>query len=114
MLEGRHLAEGVEREEGVLPLRPLQDVDLPQSTLDLREELAMLGDAVREGADPEAIVAWSESRVLRTGRVVRLSALALAAVNVATLGYWLLASGSVVPFGAAVVASFAFSRAPKR
>lgn len=92
-------------------VRARQDaVEELRCALDLREDLAMLGDELREGVDPEAVSAWAAARVLRTDRLARIAPALLAVANLITLAYWFLQDGSIVPFAIAAAASLAYSR----
>ncbi len=54
-------------------------------SLDLREDLAVLGDDVREAVDPAALVAWSEAPVLLTERWPAIASLILGLANFVSL-----------------------------
>lgn len=71
--------------------------------LDLREDLAVLGEDLRSGVHPEALAAWGERAPLLKSRLVRAAAvfLALAAIAGAVVwGVW----GVRVPFFLVVLA----------
>jgi hypothetical protein len=75
--------------------------------LDLREELALLGEDVRGGLQPAALVAWGAEPPAPHGRGVRLAAFGLAALTLASLAAWGWGAG-LVPFLAVVALARAF------
>jgi hypothetical protein len=77
--------------------------------LDLREDLAVLGEDVRAGVDPAGLATWGESAPLLPAYVTP-AALVLAAAAVGTAWAWGAGYGPV-PFLLAVVAEWAFVRA---
>jgi MutS domain V len=69
----------LERQAAVTELRP---------KLDLREDLALLGEDVRASGDPNALIAWAEApRVLQSG-AARAAAAALSLVILGVGSYW--------------------------
>jgi hypothetical protein len=74
----------------------------------LREELALLGDAVRAAVDPERLAAWGDATPHLPGWV-KPAALGLAAAAVAAAGAIPLVG--LLPFGAVVVAAWGCRRA---
>ncbi|MES1262672.1 MAG: DNA mismatch repair protein MutS [Acidobacteriota bacterium] len=68
-----------QRHEAVDELRPL---------LDLREQLAVLGDDYRTGVHPEHLIAWAETPARPFPRWLRLLALALSLVQAFFLVWW--------------------------
>ncbi|ACG73677.1 DNA mismatch repair protein MutS domain protein [Anaeromyxobacter sp. K] len=77
--------------------------------LDLREDLAVLGEDVRAAVEPARLAAWGEAPRLLPAFVVP-AALALALAAVATAWAWGAGYGPV-PFLAALLAGWAFGRA---
>jgi hypothetical protein len=76
--------------------------------LDLREDLALLGEEVRGGVDPVALAAWGAAPpALRSPRA-RLAAFLLSAANVIGVALWIAGAG-VGPFAAAAVAAGGFA-----
>jgi hypothetical protein len=71
------------------PLRARQAaVDELRPRLDLREEVALLGDDARSGADPAALAAWGTRRDLPVSRRLRGLAAGFGLLNLAALGWW--------------------------
>ncbi len=81
------------RQAAVAELRP---------RLDLREDLALLGEDARAGEDPTALAAWAAGPPWHTPRYVRAAAIALALLAVATLILWIAGFGWL-PFLSALV-----------
>jgi hypothetical protein len=69
----------VERQAAVAELRP---------KLDLREELALLGEDVRASGDPGKLIRWAEAPAALVPDGVRIAAAALSLVMLASLIYW--------------------------
>jgi hypothetical protein len=67
------------RQEAIAELRP---------KLDLREDLALLGAEVREGIDPESLVAWGREAAVFTSRLTSRFAWILAILAVGGLLAW--------------------------
>lgn len=76
------------RQEAVTELRPL---------LDMREDLALLGEGVRSGEDTRALVEWPGGAPWRISRFTRVAAIVLATLAAATLILWIAGFG-VIPF----------------
>jgi hypothetical protein len=72
------------RQAAVAELRP---------ALDLREALALLGEDVRSGTDPDALVRWSTAPAASFPRGARMVSAALAALNVLAAVAWGLGAG---------------------
>jgi hypothetical protein len=68
------------RHEAVDELRPM---------LELREQIAVLGDDYRTGVNPDQLVRWSSAPVRPFPAWMRVLALVLALVTLAMLGWWL-------------------------
>jgi hypothetical protein len=79
--------------------------------LDLREDLAVLGEDVRAEVDPERLAAWGEAPPLLGGPWIRVAALALPLAALATLLGWVAGRISPLPFAAALLAEWALLRA---
>jgi hypothetical protein len=87
------------RQSAVEELRP---------QLDLREDLALLGEGVRSGKDARALAVWAEAPPWRISRLVHLTAVLLAVLAVVTLIIWIAGYGPT-PFLIAFVLGRAFS-----
>ena len=72
-------AELRDRHEGVMELRP---------RLDLREDLALLGERVDAGVHPDLLVRWGAAPRVVTSRWAPVIAAALAILALVTLGTW--------------------------
>jgi len=66
--------------------------------LDLREELALLGDEIRAGLAPEVLARWAVEPVPSSQRRLRTASAALAAAALASLGLWLAGAWNGLPF----------------
>jgi hypothetical protein len=69
----------IERQASVAELRP---------KLDLREELALLGEGVRSQAHPDALIAWAETPPALTSGRERIAAMALSLLMLIFGSYW--------------------------
>ena len=56
--------------------------------LDLREEIAMLGEDLRSGIEPGSLARWAERPLVFDSRRLRIAAAALAALMVAAVALW--------------------------
>jgi MutS-like protein len=74
------------RQEAVTDLRP---------RLDLREDLALLGEDVRTGVDVRAVVAWGSAPILLTSRGVRITGGVLAALTLGAAAAWAAGMGPI-------------------
>jgi hypothetical protein len=70
----------IERQAAVAELRP---------KLDLREDIALLGEDMRSQAHPEALIAWAEAPPVLTSRRARIVAAALSLVMLVYGSYWI-------------------------
>ncbi|WP_235963355.1 MutS-related protein [Tautonia rosea] len=77
--------------------------------LDLREDLALLGDDVEQGLHPTTLIAWGDAPPVLQSRVVRIGASLLAVLNMVALIAWTVGLGPV-PLMATVAATLIFSR----
>lgn len=68
------------RQEAVRELAP---------RLDLREDLALLGEDIRSGVHPDRVAAWGRAPLLRPHPAVRWMAALLALAAATTLGLWI-------------------------
>jgi MutS-like protein len=77
--------------------------------LDLREDLALLGEDVRSGEDSQALAAWATATPWHISRSMRITAKALALLAVVTFVLW-IAGWGWIPFLIALILgqSFAF------
>jgi hypothetical protein len=85
--------EAAARQEAVAELRP---------RLDLREDLALLGDAVRSDMDPDAVGAWAEAQPVIFPAGARILAPILAAAVVVTFALYMGRVTTRTPFVAAL------------
>jgi hypothetical protein len=76
------------RQAAVVDLKP---------RLDLREQMAILGEEVRDGIAPDRLATWGAEPVLLTSRPARIAAALLAALTVTTLIGWGMGWG-LLPF----------------
>jgi len=77
--------------------------------VDLREELALLGDDVRAGLDPELLLAWAKDQPVGFPTGARPAALALvAALALAAVG-WIWGDMGALPFTAVLLLQGAFA-----
>ncbi|MFB3776247.1 MAG: mismatch repair protein [Bryobacteraceae bacterium] len=76
--------------------------------LDLREQLAVLGEDIRVGVNPEALAAWGEEPPRLASRGRWLVAGALSLLGVGTLAWWIF-FGMAAPFVAVFVAARVFT-----
>ena len=83
-------------------------VDELRPRLDLREELALLGDEVRSGLHPEALAAWSAATPVFSSRAARVTAAVLAALTWVAIMLWMGGFG-LIPFWVMVVIEVAFA-----
>jgi hypothetical protein len=82
-------AEVRSRQAGVAELRP---------RLDLREEMALLGEDLCAGIDPHALAAWGRAPVVFTQHWLRMVALGLVILNAAAAVAWIAFGVSPLPF----------------
>lgn len=79
-----------------------------RSRLDLREDLALLGEGVRSGEDAQALARWAVAPPWSISRPTRVIAVALALLALATLILWIAGFG-VLPFLVAFIIGRAFA-----
>jgi len=87
------------RQAAVVELRP---------QLDLREDLALLGEGVRSGEDSKALAAWAAAPPWRVSRARRIIAAALALLAVIALIFWIAGFG-LFPLLLAIISGQIFS-----
>ncbi|HEV7906254.1 MAG TPA: hypothetical protein VGO96_20610 [Pyrinomonadaceae bacterium] len=87
------------RQSAIAELRP---------RLDLREDLALLGEGVRSGEDARNLAEWAAAPPWPVSRLTRVTALVLASLAALTLILWVAGFG-VVPFLVAFVLGRAFA-----
>ncbi len=75
--------------------------------VDLREELAVMGEEIRAVADDRMLKQWGEEPRIRFFQGARIIAPALAAAAIATLGVWMFGLTSLAPFLGVVLAEMA-------
>jgi hypothetical protein len=61
-----------------------------RSKLDLREELALIGEDLRVRLDPRSLIRWAEAQPLLPGGLVRMAAALSALSAAAAVGYYLI------------------------
>jgi hypothetical protein len=66
--------------------------------LDLREELALLGEEVRAGLAPEVLAHWAVEPLPSSHRGLRTASTGLATAALASLGLWLAGAWNALPF----------------
>jgi hypothetical protein len=87
------------RQEAVVELRPL---------LDLREDLALLGEGVCSGEDAQALAAWAAAPPWHISRSMRMTAMVLALLALVALILWVAGFG-MTPFLVAFILGRAFA-----
>jgi hypothetical protein len=88
------------RQEAVLELQP---------SLDLREELAVLGEAVRSTMDPDAVARWGEAPEVPFPKGAPVIALILAAAVVVTFGLYMAQVTTRTPFLVALLIELGYA-----
>ncbi len=88
------------RQEAVAELTP---------RLDLREDLALLGDDVRAGIDPDALASWGAEPPVLDSRLARVIAPLLAALGAVTLIGWGFLNMGRTPFLAVAMVEVIFT-----
>lgn len=88
-------------------------IDDLRHRLDLREDIALLGDDVEQGLHPAALIAWGEAPPAFRSRAIPVVAIGLAVFNVAALIAWVAGFGPF-PILAGVVATLLVSRVLSR
>ncbi|MEW4569898.1 DNA mismatch repair protein MutS [Tautonia sp. JC769] len=77
--------------------------------LDLREDLALLGDDIEQGLHPTTLIAWADAPAALKSPVLRIGAWLLAVLNLAALTAWIAGMGGL-PLLATIAATLIFSR----
>jgi hypothetical protein len=85
-----------------------QAVEELRGRLDLREDLALLGETVRSSVDQEAVAAWGAAPVRLHGRWVPIVAAVLSVPTIAAAIWWLMGNG-ILPFVVALAVGQAFA-----
>ncbi|MFO0956429.1 MAG: DNA mismatch repair protein MutS [Isosphaeraceae bacterium] len=93
-------AEVLGRQGAVAELRP---------RLDLREQMALMGDDVRAGIDASAMAAWAGAPRLLSSRAAEVAAHVLGTLGVALLAAWMFGFAPAGPFLVAAIVEVAFS-----
>lgn len=93
------------RQEAVAELR---------GSLDLREDLARLGDEVRAGLHPEALSNWGNAPATLDSRALAVAAAAVAGLTMAGLLVWILTPIGPFPFGVALLVGTGFAMTVSR
>lgn len=86
------------RQEAVRELAP---------RLDLREDLALIGEEIRGAVHPDRLAAWGAAPLWRPGPAARVAFAALAVAGVATFGLWVADLADPLPFVAMLVVDLA-------
>jgi len=87
------------RQAAVAELRP---------KLDLREDLALLGEGVRSGDDARTLASWAAAPPWPISRAMRVTAIVMALLAALTLILWVLGFG-LIPFLVALVLGRAYA-----
>ncbi len=66
--------------------------------LDLREEMAVIGEDLGIGLEPDALVRWAQTPITLGSLAMRVTALALVAASLATAALWAIGATSLLPF----------------
>ena len=93
------------RQEAVLELRP---------QLDMREDLALLGEDARSGINPGALAKWAEQPLVFDSRALRAGSAALAVLAVAGLVIWAVTGSPEYFLGVLLAESILFLRIRRR
>jgi hypothetical protein len=81
--------------------------------LDLREEIALLGDEIERGLHPAALISWGEAPPALRSPVIKVLARLLTVLNLVALTIWILGYGAV-PILATVSATLLVNRFARR
>jgi len=100
------LLEPASREEAAMRQQAVAEL---QPCLDLREELAVLGDAVRSNMDPDAVARWGNAPEVPFPRGAPVIALILAAGVVLTFGLYMAELTTRTPFLAVLLAELSYA-----
>ncbi|WP_321472471.1 hypothetical protein [uncultured Paludibaculum sp.] len=99
------LLRGASKEEVAARQGAVKDL---QPRVDLREQLALMGEDVRAAVHPEALAGWGGAAPVGLTRVHRAAALMLPLITLTTCGIWVL-YGLRIPFLLAILAQVGFS-----
>ncbi|WP_235905649.1 MutS-related protein [Tautonia marina] len=77
--------------------------------LDLREDLALLGDDIEQGLHPTTLIAWAKAPAVLQSPLIPLAASLLAVLNLAALAAWIVGMGGI-PLMATIAATLILSR----
>jgi hypothetical protein len=80
-----------------------------QDRLDLREDLARLGDEVRAGLHPEALSRWGNAPATLDSRALAVGAAVIAGLTIAGLLTWIATPVGPLPFVVALLVGTGFS-----
>ena len=100
LLEPGEREEVAARQEAVAELRP---------RIDLREEIALMGEDIRAAVDARALGMWGAAPAIRFFKGARIVALVLASAAVVTLGGFFAQRFTAAPFLCVVLAEMMFS-----
>ncbi|HEX8985792.1 MAG TPA: hypothetical protein VF767_10180 [Bryobacteraceae bacterium] len=93
------------RQQAVRELRP---------RLDMREDLALLGEDARSGIDPGALAKWAEQPLVFDSRALRIGSAALGVLALAGLMIWAVTGSPEYFLGVFLVESILFMRIRRR
>ncbi len=102
----RWLLGPAEREEAAARQDAIQEL---RPRLDLREELAVLGESVRSQMDSDAVAAWAEAPAVQFPRGSPIIAAVLAAAVVVTFGLYMAEVTTRTPFLAALLIELGYA-----
>ena len=85
-----------------------------QPLIDLREDLALLGDEIGAGGHPDLLTQWGAAPPLMKARWPPVAAAVLATLAAATLVGWVFGDAGPLPFALVVLAEVLFSLAVLR
>ncbi|MGI9432152.1 MAG: hypothetical protein ACR2PQ_08065 [Myxococcota bacterium] len=82
--------------------------------LDLREDLALLGEDVRAGLRPETLRSWGEAPAVLQSPLLAPAAATLAVLGVSGLALWIFTSAGPIPFLVAVLVEMIFANSLRK
>jgi len=101
----RWLLAPASREEAGLRQRAIDEL---RARLDLREDLAVLGDAIRSGIDPEVAARWGEAPLVKFPAGAPFIAATMAAAVVVTFSLYMASVLTRTPFLAALLITLGY------
>jgi len=95
----RKLADWLMQQAGASEVRARQAaVDELRDRLDLREDLALLGQELRGHLDPAALVAWGKAPAALVSPGLRIAGAGAVALTLAAIACWIWAGSGPIPF----------------